>query len=169
MTSSKATEQQDAVVAEIEIEASPERVLRALTDSGELLAWWSREPSVVDTVFEMDARPGGLWRYEGRPARGSNHGDVGKQLAENSPANVFEAHGEVLECIPARLLVWTWIANWHKNPRLVTTVRWELTPKGKKTLVRVTHRGLKDEPISRQDYIGGWAGVLKLLLQHLSA
>jgi len=156
--------EQDAVVTEIEIAAPPERVFRALTDQAQLFAWWGREPSVELFAFDMDARPGGRWRFRGRPAKGSDHGEVGEQLKRNKAAE-FEAHGEVLECDPPRLLVWSWIANWHERPEETTIVKWELAPTSGGTRVRVTHSHLSQEPIARKDYAGGWQGVLRLLQQ----
>lgn len=162
MTDSKAASKQDAVVCEIEIAAPPPRVFEALTDPQQLFAWWSQEPSVELAVFEMDARPGGHWRFRGKPAAGSDHGAVGEQLRRNRGAE-FEAHGEVLECVPPRLLVWSWIANWHEHPSRQTVVRWELTPTASGTRVRVTHSALEQEPVARKDYTSGWVGVLRLL------
>lgn len=69
--------------------------------------------------------------------------------------------------VPPRLLVWTWIANWHAHPLHPTVVRWELTPTANGTRVRVTHSGLTQEPVSRKDYKGGWQGVLRLLHEFL--
>ena len=158
----------ESVVVEIEIAAPPERVFTALTDPKQLFAWWSKEPSNELLAFEMDARPGGHWSFRGRPAPGANHGEVGEQLKRNG-AREFEARGEILEYIPPRLLVWSWIANWHEHPTHPTTVRWELTPTGTGTHVRITHSGLVHEPISRKDYKGGWVGVLQLLQQFLQS
>src|SRR5262245_2339866 len=152
----------DVVVAEIDIAAPPPHVFQALTDQAQLFEWWGREPSVVLTAFEMDARKGGRWRFECTPAPGADHGAVAEQLTRNQ-ARAFEAHGEILEYDPPRLLVWTWIANWHEHPSHPTVVRWELTPTKQGTHVRVTHSGLANEPLARKDYGGGWVGVLKLL------
>ena len=113
----------------------------------------------------MEGRKGGHWRFECSGRAGHEHGAVGKQLERNG-APFFEAHGEVLECDPPRLLVWSWIANWHEHPAHPTTVRWELTPTKSGTRVRVTHSGLANEPISRKDYGAGWTGVLELLKNH---
>lgn len=166
MKSSKALLEQDEVVVEVEIAVPPERVFQALTDAKQLFAWWGKEPSVELSVFEMDARPGGRWRFQCKPAAGAGHGAVGEQLRRNG-AREFEAHGEVLEYVPPRLLVWSWVANWHEHPAHPTTVRWDLTPTTKGTRVRVTHSGLTQEPISRKDYQSGWQGVLRLLIQFL--
>jgi uncharacterized protein YndB with AHSA1/START domain len=168
MTKSKGAPEQDAVTCEIEIAAPPERVFAALTDPKQLFSWWGKEPSVVLSVFEMDARPGGRWRFRCKPAPGAQHGEVGEQVKQ-SGEQVFEAHGEILEYVPPRLLVWSWLANWHEHPDSPTVVRWDLksTPKG--TLVRVTHSALAQEPVSREGYGAGWQGVLQLLNNHFQA
>ena len=77
--------------------------------------------------------------------------------------NEFECHGEILECDPPRLLVYTWIASWHDDPRSSTVVRWELTPRNNGTHVKVTHSGLSTLPVARKDYTGGWPGVVEML------
>lgn len=148
----------DSVVAEIEISAPPERVFRALTDPKELPIWWGSEPSAELKVYKMDARVGGKWRYEcsdrvGHPVNGVTD---------------FKAHGEILQLDPPRLLVLTWIANWHDHPEQPTVVRWELDPTKKGTRVRVTHSGLAGQPIVRKDYGSGWKGVLDLLKKFVS-
>lgn len=162
MKSADATPDQDAVACEIEIEAPPERVFQALTDPKQLFTWWGKEPSVELSVFEMNARPGGRWRFRCKPVPGADHGAVGEQLRRNA-AEEFEVYGEVLEYVPPRLLVWSWIANWHEHPTQPTVVRWELTPTTNGTRVRVTHSALGHETIARKDYSKGWTGVLRLL------
>ena len=80
MKSSKALLDQDELVVEVEIAVPPERVFQALTDAKQLFAWWGKEPSVELSVFEMDARPGGRWRFQCKPAAGAGHGPVGGSL-----------------------------------------------------------------------------------------
>jgi uncharacterized protein YndB with AHSA1/START domain len=75
----------------------------------------------------------------------------------------FECHGEILEFIPARYLVYTWVASWHVDKSRQTVVAWELTPEGDGTRVKVTHSGLAQEEAARKDYSGGWIGVLEML------
>src|SRR5438132_892111 len=93
---------------------------------------------------------------------GADHSAIEEQLRKNA-AQDFEAHGEIIEYDPPKLLVWTWCANWHKDPDHVTGVRWEVTPTTHGSLVRVTHSGLANEPLLRKDYGGGWKGMLALL------
>lgn len=162
MSAANAITNQDTVVCEIDIAAKPERVFRALVEQEQLKVWWGAEPSIDLIRFDMDGRKGGQYRYECKAKPGADMGPVGEVLKKNK-AEHFVCHGQVLECDPPRLLVWSWNANWHEHPEHVTTVRWELTPTAQGTRVRVTHSGLTNEPISRKDYGQGWQGVLTLL------
>jgi uncharacterized protein YndB with AHSA1/START domain len=144
---------QDAIVGEIEIAAPPQRVFQALTDASQLKVWF-RDPSCPTKLWEMDARPGGRYRYA-----------TEKGTAVVNNVSEFECHGEILEYDPPRLLVYTWMGNWHEDLTTRTVVRWELTPQSGGTHVKVTHSGLANLPIARKDYTGGWPGVLDMLKQ----
>src|SRR5213080_4220526 len=98
---------QDSIVQEVDIDAPPERVFKALTEAAQLKEWWGKEPSVNLHRFDMDARNGGRWGFDCAPKAGHEHGEHLKQLERNQ-AKAFEAHGEVLEIDPPRLLVWSW-------------------------------------------------------------
>ena len=141
----------DAVIAEIHIAAPPERVFQALTDERELLRWFT-DASCPVKFWQMDARPGGRYRYAT---------EKGTVVVNN--VSEFECHGEILELVPPRLLVYTWIANWHIDKSIRTVVRWELTPVGTGTHVKVTHSGLASEDAARKDYSTGWPGVMQNL------
>jgi len=145
------TPDQDAIVGEIHIAASPERVFQALTDATQLKRWFS-DPSCPIKLWEMDARLGGKYRYA------TERGTV---VVNN--VSEFECHGEIVEYDPPRLLAYTWFGNWHDDTTRRTVVRWELTPKSGGTQVKVTHSGLAHLPIARKDYSGGWVGVLAML------
>ena len=56
------TSDNDSIVAEIHIAAPPERVFQALTDERELTRWFT-DPSCPVKLWQMDARPGGLYNY----------------------------------------------------------------------------------------------------------
>jgi uncharacterized protein YndB with AHSA1/START domain len=141
----------DAVATEIEIEAPAERVFRALTTGDELMLWFNN-PTCPAKVWEMDARVGGRYGY--KSTKGT---EVVNGVSE------FECHGEILEMDPPRLLVYTWVANWHDDKSLRTVVRWELTPHRGGTHVKVTHSGLAEEEAAGKDYSGGWPGVVEML------
>jgi len=150
------TPDQDAVVCEIEVAAPAQRVFQALTNSEQLLEWWGAESTVHTRLWEMDPRPGGKWRMQCSSQDGK---------AVNGVTD-FEVHGEILEFSPPRLLVYTWIANWHDDRLHPTVVKWELIPMDTSTKVKVTHSGLANEPTCRRDYSGGWPGVLELLQKY---
>jgi uncharacterized protein YndB with AHSA1/START domain len=145
------TPSQDAIVSEIEIAAPAERVFKALSDAGELQRWFG-SPECPVKFWKMDARVGGHYSYATQ--KGS--------IVVNGISE-FACHGEILECDPPRLLVYTWIANWHDDPKSRTVVRWELQQKGSGTYVRVTHSGLSNLPVARKDYTGGWPEVVEML------
>ena len=145
------TPDHDAIISEIEIAATPERVFEALIDPKQLGVWWT-DPSCPIKLWEIDARAGGKWRFA------TKAGEL-----EVNGVREFKASGEILEYVPPRLLVYTWIANWHDKPNAQTLVRWELTATKTGTRVKVTHSGLGQLPVARKDYRGGWPGVAEKL------
>lgn len=151
MTAAITTADQDAIVCEIDIAAPPARVFRALTEPAELATWFGNPTCPVKT-WQMDARKGGRYGYQ--TAQGS--------VVVNG-VSAFECHGEILEFEPPRLLVYSWIANWHDDKQRATIVRWELTSAGKGTHLTVTHSGLAQEAVAREDYRGGWPGAVEAL------
>lgn len=141
----------DSITTEIEIAAPPERVFQALTDEKQLFQWFS-DPSCPVRFWKMDARRGGGYGYA----------TVKGTVAHNGVSE-FECSGEILEYDPPRLLVYTWIANWHEDKSLRTVVRWELSPHASGTHVKIIHSGLAQEAAARKDYSRGWPGVVELL------
>jgi uncharacterized protein YndB with AHSA1/START domain len=147
------TSDQDAIVCEVDIAAPNERVFEALTGSGQLMKWFT-DPACPVKYWKMDPRKGGSYGYA-----------TEKGNFEVNGVSEFECHGEILEFDPPRLLVYTWIGNWHLDKQRTTVVRWQLTPTANGTHVKVTHSGLAQEPVARKDYSGGWIGVLENLKQ----
>lgn len=145
------TPDQDSIVSEIDISAPPERVFSAISDAAQLKRWFS-SPECPAKTWEMDPRVGGRYGYRT---------EAGSIVVNN--VREFECHGEILEVDPPRLLVYTWIANWHDDAATRTIVRWELTPTSGGTHVKVTHSGLAHLPVARKDYSGGWPGVVEML------
>ena len=99
----------------------------------------------------MDPRPGGRYRYAT---------EKGSIVVNN--VSEFECHGEILEYDPPRVLVYTWIANWHDDS----------SPHGgplgthaaSRRNAREGHpQRPRPEPIARKDYSGGWPGVVEQL------
>jgi uncharacterized protein YndB with AHSA1/START domain len=143
------TSDNDAVITEIEIAASPERVFRAIVDREQALQWGGGEAFEI-ILWEMDPRPGGKWKFVSRERSGKNPAGVDR----------VEHHGEFLEFDPPRLLVQTWFANWHPDPAHRTVVRWELTPTKTGTHLKVTHSGLAALAGAAQGYGQGWPGLV---------
>jgi uncharacterized protein YndB with AHSA1/START domain len=151
MAATLVTPDQDAIVSEMHIAAPAERVFQALVDPEQLIRWWNSDECQTE-FFEMDARPGGKWRF----------GTRNSKLNVNGVSQFF-CQGEVLEFDPPRLLAYTWIANWHDDKARRTVVRWELTATKDGRHVKVTHSGLAQEAVARKDYSGGWPGVVESL------
>jgi uncharacterized protein YndB with AHSA1/START domain len=153
MAKAAITPGEDAIISEIDISAPPGRVFEALTNSDQLMRWFT-DGSCPVKFWQMDARLGGKYSYA-----------TEKSNIVVNGVSVFKCRGEILEIDPPRLLVYTWIANWHLDPDKKTIVRWELTPTASGTHVKVTHSGLAQEPEARADYSGGWSGVVGKLKQ----
>jgi uncharacterized protein YndB with AHSA1/START domain len=144
MPNTTVTPDQDAIISEIDIAAPPDLVFKAICDADLV----KRRAPYLD-VFEMELRVGGKWRLElrqSKPYRG---------------VDIIRHNGEILEIDPPRLLVYTWFANFHNDPKHRSIVRWDLTPTKSGTHVKVTHSGLASEPAACKDYAGGWPGVLE--------
>jgi uncharacterized protein YndB with AHSA1/START domain len=144
MATTIVTPDQDKIISEIEIAAPMERVFKAISDAEDI-----RRRSPHLSVYEMEARVGGKWRLEMHVPK-PHHG-----------VTTIRHGGEILEVDPPRLLVYTWTANFHDNPKGQSIVRWELTPTKSGTHVKLTHSGLASEPAACKDYAGGWPGVLQ--------
>jgi hypothetical protein len=61
---------EDAVISEIEIAAPPERVFQALIDREQALRWGTNDAFEIKS-WEMDARPGGKWRFVSKERTGT--------------------------------------------------------------------------------------------------
>ena len=141
MVTSRITPDNDTLISEIEIAAPPERVFQALIDPRQVLSWWGQAGMYRVTEFASDARIGGKWQSCGTSTDGTS----------------FRVLGEYLEVDPPRALTYTWTASWTGDAR--TTVRWELEPTSRGTLVRIRHSGLAGRPELAQSY-RGWAMIL---------
>jgi uncharacterized protein YndB with AHSA1/START domain len=141
MSMQNQTHAADELVADIEIDAPPARVFAALVDPAQVPQWWGQAGIYRCTAFEIDPRQGGAWRCTGVGADG----------------NAFDIFGTIVEIDPPRVLAYTWTATWTGD--FTTTVRWELTPSHRGTVVRVRHSGLAARPELAQSY-RGWPRML---------
>lgn len=131
-------------------------VFASLTDP-EQNQEWGRSGAFQITLWEMDPRVGGAWRFVSLE---SKHQRSFRSYRE------YVHDGEVLEFDPPRFMAYPWFANWHEQPSRRTVVRWDLTPIADGTKVTITHSGFA-EAKSRQDYCQGWPSLLALLKKFL--
>lgn len=136
-----ASNDQDVLLNQIHIAAAPERVFQALVDSDEVPQWWGQKGIYCSREYQADLRVGGAWRTSG----------IGRDGAS------FEVTGKFLEIDRPRTLSYTWIASWTGDAE--TTVRWELSPTDRGTLVTIRHSGLAAHPELARSY-SGWPRML---------
>jgi uncharacterized protein YndB with AHSA1/START domain len=123
--------------------APVERVWRAFTDPARLAAWlW---PERAGTVAEIDLRPGGLYRIDGRAAG-------------------FGVTGEYRIVEPPRLLVFTW--QWAGEEE-VTLVTLTLAAAGAGTELTLVHEQFASATV-RDEHRQGWSDCLDRLPAHLA-
>jgi uncharacterized protein YndB with AHSA1/START domain len=132
-----------AIVKEIAMKASAERIFRAFTVPEERLRWWGAAGKYRGTHNESDLRVGGRWESRGVSADGTS----------------YRVFGTYLEVDPPRLLAFTWRHDWDADAP-ETIVRIELEERaGDQTIVRLTHSGFTAQP-ARDDHDRGWDSVL---------
>jgi len=134
----------DAIVEEIIIEASAQRIFEALIDPAQRVRWWGHKGRFETTDAECDPRPGGRWMMRGI-------GMGGKP---------FRVGGEYRIIERPRVLAFTWLPDWDENAT-ETLVRFDLNEQRGVTTVRVTHSGFASDA-SRTRH-GGWPQILSWL------
>jgi uncharacterized protein YndB with AHSA1/START domain len=128
------------------VEASPEDVFAAWTDPA-VLARWFGPGSITTPDVELDARPGGDYRFGMLDDDGSR----------------FTVVGTFREVQPPRRLQFTW--RWedgvpHTFESVVTI---ELEPVGNATALTLVHGGFPDD-VAASGYSTGWENSLPKLL-----
>jgi uncharacterized protein YndB with AHSA1/START domain len=142
--------QAGVVKGDVEIAAPVEAVFRALTDPGELAAWWGSATDYRTHSWQVDLRAGGRWSCQAVDAKDGHKSEV---------------RGEYLTVEPPRLLVFTWEPSWEKYAR--TTIRYDLTPVASGTRLVVTHSGFTTATAA-QGHEKGWGRVLGWLVQRFT-
>ena len=139
------------VKAEIEIAAPPHRIFQALTNAGELAAWWGADDMYRTTEWQIDLRPGGKW----------------STVAVNADGTQSTVGGEYIEIDPPRRLAYTWRPSW--DDFLETTIVYDLQPTATGTRVLVTHSGFGDRAAQATGTGEGWKRVLEWLADYAAA
>jgi uncharacterized protein YndB with AHSA1/START domain len=136
------------VIANVDVNATPERALRALTSPEDITGWWVR-PGVFDTrEWSGDVSVGGAWRASG--------------IGGGRP---YVLEGEFVEVDRPRKLVHTWRA--AGSPGATTTVSYLLEPIAAGTRVTLRHWGFASPESCRNTGIG-WETSFAKLEEHLS-
>ena len=134
----------DAIVEEITISASAERIFEALTDPSQRTKWWGLKGRFETKHMESDLRPGGRWMMSGT-------GMGGKPFRVNGVYRTVER---------PRVLAFTWLPSWDEE-MTETLVRFELDEHGGVTTVRLTHSGFASEGSRARHQ--GWPQILSWL------
>jgi len=127
----------EPLVEEIYIDASPDLVFSFLSERDKMLRW-------TGLTLDVDFRPGGVFGL--------------------NPHAKEAVRGEYVEVIPPRRIVFTW--GWEDGsvgvPPGSTIVEIDLIAQGDGTLVRLTHRNLPGGAV-RPMHDAGWNQLLERL------
>lgn len=135
------------VVEKIEIEASPERVFRALADPDEIVAWWGSDDDYRVVEAHLDLRVDGAYRLDAVDGEGRR----------------FAVEGTYLVVDPPRRLSYTWNPSWADDDSVVDLT---LEPRGAVTCVRVEHTRITASSEVVEGYREGWRRIFGWLRTH---
>ncbi len=136
-----------ALTLERTIAATPERVFEAFTQAEKLARWFGPGDEYSCVVHELDARPGGRFRFEMRRPDGYVSVAFGTYEEVSSPHRL--------------VLSWTWE---DKPEHLTSRVIVSLEPKGEGTRVLLVHEQLPTAA-SSEAHTKGWTGCLDRLVR----
>lgn len=141
--------QQDTspLIKEVLLDASPERVWQALTDTEQMKQWYFN-------VSGFKPEVGNVFTFEG--------GD---------DCVTYKHICEITELVPNIKMRHSWSYEGYPGKSFVT---WDIIPEGDKTKLRLTHEGLHTFPsaenksFARESFQGGWNEIVgKLLPEYL--
>ena len=126
------------IVVESTLNASSERVWRAITEKGQMKQWYF-------DLKEFKPEVGFEFQFEGGP-------DERKYLHLC----------KVTEVDPGKKLTYSWRYDGYEGISFVT---FELFPEGNKTRLKLTHAGLETFPASNKDFakenfVAGWTDII---------
>lgn len=133
-----------------DINASPERIFRALTTE-EQAEWWGQDDLYRTHDYVIDLRPGGRWSCKATSPKGDTS-TVG---------------GEYITIDPPRVLEYTWEPSWDNFA--VSRVRIELEPRGNGTRLRLLHTGFEGREQMAENHRDGWTRVFNWLTAYVGS
>ena len=134
----------DAIVEQVTIKASAERIFEALTDPEQRTKWWGLKGRFETKHMESDLRPGGRWLMSGMGMGGKSFTISGVYRTVERP----------------RVLAFTWLPSWDEEAT-ETLVRFELDEQDGVTTVRLTHSAFANEGSRARHQ--GWPQILSWL------
>ncbi|WP_300600634.1 SRPBCC domain-containing protein [Niabella sp.] len=117
------------VTKEVVLDASSDRVWRALTDKDQMKEWYF-------TLTDFKPEVGFEFSFSGKGTKGDEYIHLCR----------------VTQVIPGKKLQYTWAYKTYPGTSLVT---FELTPEGTKTRLRLTHEGLETFAQNGPDFVAG--------------
>lgn len=136
------------------IDATPEAVFAALTDTGSIDQWWGPD-GFTTTTKSADIRPGGHWEHVMHGPDGTDYPNFSRYLEVDPPRRLVYDHGTSADTPP-----------WFRQ-----TI--DVEPAGAGSRVTLRHRfadqASRDKVIEGYDAIEGGHQTLGRLAQHLEA
>lgn len=133
------------VIKEILVNASPDKVWKAITNPEDMKVWYFDLPG-------FKAEKGYQFSFFGETADGTKYLHL----------------CEIQEVEVNKKLSYTWKYDGYEGNSLVT---FELIPEGEKTLVRLTHSGIEtfdkdNKDLKKNNFDGGWEAIIRESLKH---
>ncbi|GEJ47692.1 SRPBCC domain-containing protein [Chryseobacterium sp. ON_d1] len=127
------------ITVQYKINASVEKVWKALTDKYEMKSWYF-------DIQDFDLKSGKVFNFY-----------------EPGGANQYHHQGEIIEVIPHHKLKHSWSYPDFSDQKTIVT--WELQSEDGQTLVRLTHDNIENfkelgEGFSRENFTKGWNTIL---------
>ncbi len=137
------------IVKTVEVGRGPEDAFALFAD---LQRWWPREKHSLSAMIEK--KPAAQVTLEPK---------VGGRVFETTPGGEELPWGEVTAFEPGRRLAFTWRVGKPVEQSTFVEIRFDSLKSGR-TRVELTHTGwdaIADDPqAARDDYDGGWVGVM---------
>ena len=134
----------EPIVKEVVLDATPERVWKAITDKDEMKKWYF-------DLKEFKAVPGFEFEFEGGP-----------------DDRIYIHQCRVIEVIPLKKLSYTWSYEGYQG---TTLVGFELFEEGQRTRLQLTHEGLEsfevnnNPDLDKKNFDAGWSHIIGISIK----
>lgn len=134
----------EPIVKEVVLDATPERVWKAITDKDEMKKWYF-------DLKEFKAVPGFEFEFEGGP-----------------DDRMYIHQCRVIEVIPLKKLSYTWSYEGYQG---TTLVGFELFEEGQRTRLQLTHEGLEsfevnnNPDLDKKNFDAGWSHIIGISIK----